>query len=204
MRTKGNEKPESWEKIYREGKPGWDIAKPAPPFTKLLESAPEWLKIGKLINFGSGNGHDANFFAEQGFQVTAVDFAPSAIESCREYAKSNVNLEVLEADLLSLPKNFETSFDYVLEHTCYCAIPRENRRAYMEAAFHVLKPGAYLFGLFYRFDPPDLDGPPYSLSMEEFEASFEGLFELISCETPKQSHGRRTNRERLVALKKLS
>ena len=204
MRTKGNEKPESWEKIYRDGNPGWDINKAAPPFVQVLENQPEWLRPGKLINFGCGKGHDANFFAEARYKVTAVDFAPSAIEACQTYAQSNPNFEALEADLLKLPEGFKASFDYVLEHTCYCAIPRENRRAYMEAAHRVLKDGAHLFGLFYRFDPPDLDGPPYSLTMQELEESYKGLFELISCDTPKQSHGRRTNRERFIVLKKVN
>ena len=203
MRINGNDKPESWEQIYQEGTPGWDIAQPAPPLKHLWEQKREWLQQGSMINFGCGMGHDAHFFAGQGFTVTAIDFAPSAIAACSAYMSSTANLSTLQADVMNLPTEYTCSFDYVLEHTCYCAVPRENRRQYMESAYRVLKQDGYLFGLFYRFDPDDLNGPPYTLNMEDLEKSYAGLFNLMTCETPKQSHGRRTNRERLVVLQKI-
>ena len=200
MRTKGNEKAESWDKIYREGNPGWDIKKPAPPFEDLFKKSPPWLKAGSLISFGCGGGHDANFFAQKNFNVTAVDFASEAVK----LAKSNYpQLNVIQKNILELSPEYDEQFDYVLEHTCFCAVPLDHRRAYMESAHAILKAGAYLFGLFYRFDPPDQDGPPYSLSLEDLEDAYSGLFTLEENAIPKRSHGRRTQRERFIVLKKI-
>ncbi|MDD7983779.1 methyltransferase domain-containing protein [Lentisphaera marina] len=200
MRTKGNEKAESWDKIYREGKPGWDINKPAPPFEDLFQNKHDWLKTASLISFGCGGGHDANFFAQQGFDVTAVDFASEAIK----LAKNNYpELKLIQKNILELSPDYDQQFDYVLEHTCFCAVPIEHRRSYMESAHNLLKADGYLFGLFYRFDPPDQDGPPYALSMEELEKAYEGLFTLEDNYIPKRSHGRRKQRERFILLKKI-
>lgn len=201
MRIDGTEHPDSWEAIYQAGDAGWDIGKAAPPFVELIKNTRDWLTAGKLICFGAGGGHDSNFFAENGFNVTAVDFAPSAIANIEKYAKSKPNLKALQADILDIPKEYDNTFDYVLEHTCYCAIPVKNRAEYVQAAKKVLKPGGILFGLFYRFDPADDKGPPYSTSEEEVKNLFSKDFEIIEWETPKNSHGKRQNRERFIAMR---
>ncbi|MCM8541568.1 MAG: TPMT family class I SAM-dependent methyltransferase [Lentisphaeraceae bacterium] len=201
MRIDGTDNPESWEAIYQAGDAGWDIGKPAPPFQTLLEKPPEWLKPAKLICFGAGAGHDSNFFAEKGFEVTAADFAPSAIKAIEKYADSNNLLTALECDILSLPIEHQKKFEYVLEHTCFCALPIDNRKEYVKAAKKALKPGGILFGLFYRFDPPDEKGPPFHTSEEEIKGLFSDDFEFIEWSTPKNSHRKRQNRERFIAMK---
>jgi len=200
MRIDGTETSESWEAIYQAGDAGWDIKKAAPPFEELIETHQELIPPGKIICFGAGKGHDANFFASKGFSVTAVDFAPSAVEAINKYAESNEKLNAFQGDILKLP--FGAEFDYVLEHTCYCAIPRQNRPQYVESAWKVLKPGGLLFGLFYRFDPEDDKGPPHTTSESEIDQLFGGKFEILEMFTPKNSHGRRQGRERLIIMKK--
>ena len=201
MRIDGTENPDSWDAIYQAGDAGWDIGKPAPPFVSLLENAPEWLSTGKLICFGAGGGHDSNFFAQNGFDVTAVDFAPTAIAGIEEYSQKTSGLKALKADILNIPDEYSGTFDYVLEHTCYCAIPVQNREKYVQSAKKVLKPGGILFGLFYRFDPPDEKGPPFPTSEEEVKNLFSKDFEILTWETPDNSHGKRKNRERLIAMR---
>ena len=199
MRIKGTDKAESWEKIYQTGDAGWDIGKVAPPFENIVKSHADVLPTGKLICFGAGKGHDAEFFASIGYDVTAVDFAPTAVAAISEYAKNHHNLMAYEGDILDLP--FKSEFDYVLEHTCYCAIPPNSRSSYVDSAHKVLKKGGILFGLFYRFDPADDKGPPFSTSEEEIRSLFEEKFEIIEISTPANSHGRRKKRERLIIMK---
>ncbi len=201
MRIDGTDKADNWEAIYQQDDAGWDINKPAPPFVSLLEKAPVWLYPSKLINLGAGRGHDANLFANHGFQVTAVDFAPSAIAGIKKYSEQNPNLTAIEADIFDLPKDFIGSFDYVLEHTCFCAIPVDKREDYMQTAFSVLKPGGVLFGLFYRFDPKDDNGPPFVTSEDEIKTLIQDKFEIFDLTTPIISHGRRQGRERFIAMK---
>ena len=201
MKIDGTENPDSWEANYQTGDAGWDIGKPAPPFTDLLQNRPQWLENGKMICFGAGAGHDSNFFAEHGFEVTAADFAPSAIKSINTYAEKNSSLKALQTDILNISDNYHQLFDYVLEHTCFCAIPVANRIKYVQSAKKVLKPGGILFGLFYRFDPEDDKGPPYSTSEEEVRELFSNDFDIIDWRTPEKSHGKRQNRERFIAMR---
>ena len=203
MRIDGTDKAESWEAIYQKGDAGWDLAKPAPPLETLVSQSPAWLKPGKLICFGAGKGHDATLFAQADFDVTAVDFAPTAVEAIREYSLENKNLKAYEGDILKLPSSFHDRFDYVLEHTCFCAIPVSNRKSYVEAAYEVLKPGGILFGLFYRFDPPDKKGPPHFTSEEEIRELFQAKFKVLTVSTPNNSHGKRKNRDRLIVMEAL-
>ena len=201
MSIKGTENPDSWEAIYQTNDAGWDIKKPAPPFVSLLEESPEWLSPGSLINLGCGRGHDAAFFAKKNFSVTAVDFAPTAVAGVSEYSANQANLTPLLADILNLPIELNNSFDYVLEHTCFCAIPTEKRKEYVDSAFDLLKPNGVLFGLFYRFDTEDEKGPPFAVSEEQLRELFSSNFDIFLWETPKNSHGRRKNRERLIAMR---
>jgi SAM-dependent methyltransferase len=195
-RIVGTEDPASWEAIYQADDAGWDIGKPAPPFVDLLSEAPPWLVPGAMLVPGCGAGHDAAAFADAGFAVTAVDFAPSAVRFAR--AKG---LKVVEGDFLALPAEFANQFDFVLEHTCFCAIPVANRPCYVVAAAQALKPGGSLIGLFYRFDPPDDEGPPFAVGEAEFRAAFDPLFEILEFRVPARSHGKRQGRERFVRLR---
>ena len=192
----------TWEGIYTSGEAGWDLGAAAPPFEDLLATPPEWLAPGRLVNPGCGRGHDAAFFAARGFDVTAVDFADTAITAARAYAEAAPRLDVVQADLFDLPSLGVAPFDLWLEHTCFCAIPVERRPEYAEVARAMVRPGGVVFGLFYRFDPPDDAGPPFALSETELLATFADGFERLALETPHRSHAARQGRERLAAFRR--
>jgi methylase of polypeptide subunit release factors len=82
--------PAAWEQRYQDGTTRWDLGHPAPAFQALLESA-DAPNPGSALVLGAGRGHDAIFFAQQGFDVTAVDFAPSAIQALREQAQAKTS-----------------------------------------------------------------------------------------------------------------
>ncbi|MDO6521033.1 class I SAM-dependent methyltransferase [Shimia thalassica] len=53
------------------------------------------------LSVADGEGRNSVFMAEQGMEVTALEFAPSAIVRARDLAKArNVNVTFLEADIL--------------------------------------------------------------------------------------------------------
>ena len=64
-----------WEDIYLADDTGWDLGEPTPVFDKIGDDLPS----GKVCILGCGRGYDAVMFAQKGFEVTAVDFAPSAV-----------------------------------------------------------------------------------------------------------------------------
>ncbi|MBK7217071.1 MAG: hypothetical protein IPH95_08465 [Candidatus Promineofilum sp.] len=71
---------------------------------------------GRMIVPGAGLGDDARLFARHGFQVTAVDFAPTAAQAMRARQASAAPIVILQADWFTLPAVLRGVFDYVLEY----------------------------------------------------------------------------------------
>ena len=65
---------------YRFGTPRW-VGNARSELVKMVQTGD--LLPGRAIDLGCGEGDNAIFLAEHGFQVTAVDFAPSAIAKAR-------------------------------------------------------------------------------------------------------------------------
>jgi methyl halide transferase len=123
--------PEFWEERYQDGSTRWDLGQPAPPFVTLL-AAPDAPSPGRMAVLGAGRGHDALLFAEQGFEVVGFDFAPSAIAAAVATAEARgLTAQFLQRDIFALGAEFAHQFDYVLEHTCYCAILPAQRADYV-------------------------------------------------------------------------
>ncbi len=174
-----------WETRYRQGTARWDLNQPAPPLVSLLNS-PEAPIPGKMIVLGSGNGHDALLFAEYGFEVTGVDFAPSAIaHSLTQTESRQIPAQFLQRDIFSLADDFSGQFDYVLEHTCFCAIAPDQREDYVSLVHALLKPAGEFIGLFWAHNRPD--GPPYGTSPDEIRALFEPAFTITTLDSVHNS-----------------
>ena len=190
---------QAWEKRYQNRGDRWNLGYPAPPFTNLLASANAPLP-GKLAVLGCGKGHDALFFAESGFTVTGFDFAPSAIAEATATAQARkISARFLQRDIFALDKEFTSSFDYVLEHTCFCAIDPSWRSQYVEVVKSLLLPGGKLIALFYTHNRPD--GPPFGVSPQEVLNYFAADFEPVLFQKAKDSIARRQGNEHLAIFK---
>ena len=188
---------EFWESRYRSGEDGWDLGGPAPQFVSLL-SSPGAPGPGALISLGCGRGHDALLFARYGFTVTGVDFSPLAIRDAREAARAaGLEAEFIEQDLFALPSTMNGRFDYVLEHTCFAAIPPYRRADYVEVVRNLLKPGGLYIAVFFAHG--EWGGPPYSTHEEEVRSLFLPYFVIERLERSEVSVPRRAGKE-LFAL----
>jgi len=165
---------EAWEHRYQEGTTRWDLGQPAPAFIDLLrsEQAPQ---PGAVVVLGAGRGHDAHLFAQHRFEVTAVDFAPSAVAAmAHEVELTGVPLGPLQRNIFDLVPEFQNQFDYVIEHTCFCAIDPSLRPNYVELAAQLLQPQGELLAVFFTHRRGG--GPPYGTTPEEIWALFEPHF----------------------------
>src|SRR5512143_2069102 len=128
--------PEKWEADYQGGSDGWDLGGPTAVFRRL--AAAGRFKPGRMFVPCAGRGHDAREFAGRGFQVTALDFAPSAVREMHRLSRADAPVEVLQGDLFTLPSRLEGIFDYVLEYTCFCAIDPGRREEYADVVSRLL------------------------------------------------------------------
>jgi len=96
---------------------------------------------GRLIEFGCGEGFMASLAAELGYQVTAVDSAPSAIARARETHR-HPDITFLCADVRELDALPSESFDVAIDLGCLHIITEdEAARRYLAHAFRLLRRG---------------------------------------------------------------
>jgi SAM-dependent methyltransferase len=191
--------PSKWELDYARGTDGWDLGGPAPALRRL--AAAHELAPGRMLVLGAGRGHDAREFARHGFQVTAVDFSEYAVAEMRRLADPEAPIEILHHDLFALPGEFHHSFDYVLEHTCYCAIDPRRRAEYAALVASLLKPGGTYIDLAFPVDAR-AGGPPFAVSLPElFNLLGAHGFTLLRQETPSESAPRRRGLEQLLIFR---
>ena len=191
---------EFWEACYESEMDGWDIGGPTPVFERLATKIPK----GRICVIGCGRGYDAVTFAKADFEVTAIDFAQTAVLASRENArKEEVEMTVLCEDFFDLPDELQGQFDYVLEYTCFCAISPERRFEYDRVIWQLLKPEGKLLGLFFPLDKNvDEGGPPWGVNISELHALFGLHWNLESEEMPKESIEPRADREIMMIWKK--
>jgi SAM-dependent methyltransferase len=119
---------------------------------------------------GCGVGDDAEELARRGAQVTAFDFAPTAIALCQKrFPSSSVDYRV--ADVFDLPSAWRQAFDLVVEIHTVQSVPPEQQAAAMRAIAGTVAPGGRLFvRCSVRDDDEPLDGRPWFLRLRDLDA----------------------------------
>lgn len=193
--------PAKWEANYQFGTDGWDLRGPTPVFSRLLATgryAP-----GRLIVLGAGRGHDARLFARKGFQVIAVDFSPTAAHEMQRLAQADAPVEIIQADIFTLPRTLDSTFDYLLEYTCFCAIDPQRRNEYAQLVSRLLRPGGLYIDLAFPIDS-HAGGPPFSVNIPQILSLFgPPAFNLVQRETPPDSVSQRRGQEELLIFQKV-
>ncbi len=193
--------PTDWDAQYRANDTPWDKGAAAPPLLEWLEQPGHRLD-GEVLVPGCGLGHDVRAIAATGQtrQVCGLDFSPAALAKARQHPPSGRESYV-EADLFALPPEFGNRFDWVVEHTCFCAIDPSLRAEYVRAVAGVLRARGHLLAVFYlrpwedgKPVPPG-GGPPFSTSAAELDALFAGHFDLLEEATPTRAYPGREGRE---------
>ncbi|MGB8353311.1 MAG: methyltransferase [Chthoniobacteraceae bacterium] len=191
-----------WESRYKSGETPWEKGAPSPGLLEYLETNPPL--NGKILVPGCGRGHDVRAISNSSNEVTGLDIAPSAIQGADSFQKTGRETYRLE-DLFNLPPDLRQAFDWVWEHTCFCAIDPSMRPAYVQAVSTALKPGGHLLAIFY-LDPGndnENDGPPFGVTLAQLDAFFRDSFDLVREWLPSRAYPGREGREWMRLLKKL-
>jgi methyl halide transferase len=190
--------PTDWEGQYQKGETPWDKGAPSPGLVDFIAAEP--LK-GRVLVPGCGAGHDVRVIATTADEVVGLDVAPSAIAAAERFPHAGSERYVL-GDLFALPSDWRGAFDWVWEHTCFCAIDPAQRPAYVEAVATALKPRGKLLAIFYLDpgnDSPD-EGPPFEVSIADLRRLFSSRFDLEREWLPKRTYPGREGRELMRVL----
>jgi SAM-dependent methyltransferase len=188
-----------WEARYQQGDTPWDKGAAHPALVDYLKETP---LAGRVLAVGSGLGYDVRAIAAAtpDAHVTGIDLAPSAIRAAESFPKSRDERYLL-ADLFALPQALRGCFDWVWEHTCFCAIDPSARPAYLRGLLEALKPEGHFLAVFY-LDPGDEGGPPFGVEIAELDALFGRDFELLEDWMPTATYPGREGRERMRLLRR--
>ena len=188
--------PAFWEALYARGADGWEMGRPAPPLVEFIESTPP--PRGRVAVPGCGRGHDARFLARHGYDVTAFDFSPAAVESARKLAgDEGVAITVEQRDIFRTGTDYAHAFDGAWGYTCYCAIDPRRRDEYVATLATIVKPGGWLLACFFPLRTAAA-GPPFPVARTEIKRRLARHFRVAREFAPIRSARGRQGREWVV------
>ena len=124
----------SWDRRYE----GRELVWTAEP-NRFLVAETEALAPGRAIDLACGEGRNAIWLAERGWQAVGADFSEVGLQKARELANQRgVNVEWVAANLLDYRPD-PRAFDLVL--VFYLQVPAAERRPILRAAAEAVAPG---------------------------------------------------------------
>jgi SAM-dependent methyltransferase len=171
----GNRLLELWDSDYRHVQPAfWDIGRPADELQKVVAGGT--FARCRVVDMCCGSGTDAIYLASKGFDVTAIDVAPTAVGQALEKAhKAKVSVQWIVADILAPPEL--KPFDFIYDRGCYHVVREQNLTAYLETVRRFSHPGTQFLLLASRHD--DLSAGEHSgVTEEELRFDFLALFDM--------------------------
>ncbi len=163
-----------WDADYRASHPPiWDIGHAADELKRVVASGQ--IRACRALDLCCGSGNDAIYLARQGFDVTAMDVAPTALQQAQEKARrAGVSVHWLLADVLAPPPI--APFDFLYDRGCYHVVRDQNLTAYLETLRVLSHPGTqFLLLASKRGDRPNEDGST-GVTEEELDFDFLSLF----------------------------
>ncbi|RXK03944.1 methyltransferase type 11 [Arcobacter sp. CECT 8989] len=170
-----NDNPTGWfDKIYQSANGDykevfWADLEPSPYLTSWLKEEKVTKENKTAIVIGCGVGDDAEALSSFGFEVTAFDISPTAINLCKKRFP-NSKVTYIVADLFDYPKDWFESFDVVYECNTIQVLPDQYRKKARKAMSSLLaKDGYILVSCRSREEGTMLDIIPLPLSKSEMD-----------------------------------
>ena len=168
---------------YRLGLTPWEQAgrDAAVQFDALLDrEQADRPSLGRALDIGCGTGDHAVNLARRGWDVTAVDLVPRALDAARaKAAAAGVPLRCVRADVTDMADVIGRDFTFVLDVGCFHGLKAKERPRYAEQVQLVSGPGSTMLMLAFapgRRTPGPL---PRGASPQELRDTFEG-WELVA------------------------
>jgi len=134
-----------WDRFYRDGRhPPWNSGTAAPDLREAVEKGD--IKPCRVIVLGCGSGMNSIYLAKRGFDVTAIDVAPTALSIAGADAKNaGVKVKWMLADVLALPEM--EPFDLIFDRGCYHNVRYVDAKGFVESLDRLSRPGTKYFVL---------------------------------------------------------
>ncbi len=188
-----------WTDRYQNQNTGWDIGYPSTPIKEYFDALED--KSLSILIPGAGNAYEAEYLFRQGFQkVHVLDIALPPLEAFQQRVPNFPKEQLIHGNFF----DHEGEYDYIVEQTFFCSFTPtpENRHAYAQKMFELLKPNGKLVGLWFNYPIYAKGGRPYGGSLEEYLGYFETLFDIISFQSAHNSIPPRMGKELFGIMQK--
>ena len=167
-----SERPDFWNCRYAAGKTPWDFGGVPAALKSFLarSSAP-----GRILIPGCGSGYEVVAFHNAGYDVTAIDFSPVAVDRAKQLL-GTLPEKVILGDFFTHDFG-QRGFDLIYERTFLCSLPPSRWPDYMNRMAELSSPNGRLVGVFLY--GRELEPPPYPLTDEQADQLFQGHFRLV-------------------------
>jgi len=147
-----------WDALYRMGTPPWEAPGPAKELIRILDEG--LLKPCRVLEIGCGTGADAVLLAKRGFEVTAVDNCPIALERARNRAhRAGALIRFVLEDIYSFGRHCEP-YELVYDNGFYHYARMVELDKFLDLLWRITQPGSYYLTLAGATDPSIQDGFP--------------------------------------------
>lgn len=166
-----------WDSVYRGGTPPWETGRPCPELIQTIREGA--IRPVRTLELGCGTGADAVFLAKHGFEVTAVDCSPTAINRARTRAEqSGALLRIVLDDVFEFAEHCGT-FDLVYDAGFYHYMRRSELARFLDVLWRVTYPGSAYFALAGSAKERADGGPPQV--SERFAWNWAACLSLSTC-----------------------
>lgn len=128
----------------------WEKADQSPwlkPTDDCYYLAKKWSYLGfkKILDLGAGLGRHSIYFAEQGFDVSAIDISEYAVNHLKAWSENeNLHIDIKLGDMISLPYA-DDSFDCVFAYHSISHTDTVGTKKTLSEIERVLKQGGEVF-----------------------------------------------------------
>jgi len=182
-----------WDALYRRGTPPWETGETAGELIRVLDEG--LVAPARVLEVGCGTGADAAFLANRGFEVTAVELAPTALERARRRAAMDgAQVCFVLDDVFDFARHAGT-FDFVYDAGFYHFVRQTELSRYLDLLWRVTQPGSQCLVLAGATGERAEGGPP-QVSEQDIRFELGRLFQfrhLRPCrlESPHRKEGYR-------------
>jgi len=127
-----------WEKAYKDASIS-TFGKQSDEFNRLVKKLPQGAKV---LDLGAGEGKNAIFLAEKGFDVTAVNVSEAGMKKLEKLAKEKgVKIKTIVQDIREF--KFKEQYDLIISHGCLNLIERKEWQKLIVRIRENTKQGGY-------------------------------------------------------------
>jgi SAM-dependent methyltransferase len=186
--------PAFWDERFERGFTPWERGAVPQALRQFVANAARPLRT--LIP-GCGSARELVWLRDAGWDATAIDFSPAAVERARAVAGRWAG-HVVEADFFSYLAPVQPELIY--EQAFLCALPRERWPAVAARWATLLPSGGLLAGFFFFDDHPK--GPPFGISRDELDGLLTPHFDCVADEAVTDSIPIFAGKERWLAWRR--